>query len=161
MRIEEINLVGACELALTYPKQIQMILNKPVVIRCGRWCYTHKTLGNFYWARFADQGSSPDQWEIYPIANGNLVIKSLKDNKNLQVMPNGATKCENTSESQWENNTGESLWEQFGIEFKEGLYYIVSRHTDRVLQCDFFGHPNASNKNRSNWEALNIVPVDK
>jgi hypothetical protein len=54
MRIEEINLVGACELALTYPKQIQMILNKPVVIRCGRWCYTHKTLGNFYWARFAD-----------------------------------------------------------------------------------------------------------
>jgi hypothetical protein len=138
-------------LAKKYPSEIQAILNKPVIIRCGRFGYQNKTLNNEYWAKFTDYGSNPDKWKIYPLPNGHLIIKSLKDGKNLQAMPGGATRCHNHNEKEWE-------W--FDIEFIKNEFFIVSRHTNKVLQCDFFGNPNTSNYNRQNWEALHIYSPD-
>ena len=112
------------ELTKKYSKEIQAILNKPVVIRCGRFGYQHKTLNNEYFGKFTDYGNAPDKWQIYPISNGHLIIKSLKDGKNLQAMPSGATRCENQNEKAWE-------W--FNIEFIKDEFYIVSQHTKKVL----------------------------
>ena len=76
------------------------ILYRPVTIRGvnGRYLTNIFNRGKF-------EGSSRqrnDQWVIFPLADGNVVIKSLKDGNNLQITPSGDAQVFNANQQLWE-----------------------------------------------------------
>lgn len=79
---------------------------RPVVIK-GFTGQTLRNLGDE--TRFYDANETlPEtQWVIYPLSNGSVIVKSLKDQRNLQVLPDGRARVDNCNEL---------LWEQFNIE---------------------------------------------
>ena len=104
-------------------------------------------LSNEYWAQYGYGTDTKTKWLIYPIAGGKLIIKSMRDKLNLQVMLDGACKVENDNEL---------LWEWFSIEKGDNCFFIYSHHTKRILERNYFGKPNTSNLNKGHWQAVHI-----
>jgi len=78
------------------------IMNRPVIIRS----YTGQLLRNQKDStKFDTEGSFPaieSDWIIYPKPDGSVIVKSLADRLNLQVLPEGRARVENANELLWE-----------------------------------------------------------
>lgn len=126
-------------------------MNRPVIIRS----YTGQLLRNQGDStKFETEGSFPAiqaDWIIYPKSDGTVIVKSLADQLNLQVLPEGRARVENANEL---------LWEQFYIETNYtapgSVFYLVSKHTGNVLHCSPEGLVSTQTQNKGHQEALQI-----
>ena len=126
-------------------------MNRPVIIRS----YTGKLLRNQKDStKFDTEGSFPaieSDWIIYPKPDGSVIVKSLADQLNLQVLPEGRARVENANEL---------LWEQFYIETNYiapgSVFYLVSKHTGNILHCSPEGSVSTQTQNRGHQEAFQI-----
>ena len=89
-----------------------------------------------------------EQLRIKRRDDGNYIITSLRNGKNLQCQPNGHVQFANKNEQ---------LWEFWAVEKHGGKYFFVSQHTKKVLQCRPDGGLSCANENRQGYEAFQLL----
>ncbi len=88
-------MVEAKNLAIT--QNILKLIYRPVTIKGYSGKYLAKNADHVGFSKESGADVSA-QWVVYPLANGNLCLKSCKDGFNLKITAD-QTSCENEDES--------------------------------------------------------------
>ena len=78
-----------------------------------------------------------------------MIIKSLADNRNLQVVQDGRVRVDSTNEY-----VGEQYFIETNYIAPGSVFYLVSRNTGNALHCSAEGLISTQTQNRGFQEAL-------
>lgn len=132
-------------------EQLDFHFATPVPV--GGTCYLKSAHGNVIQnggdGKAVAANANKGPWEAVQfkeLKEGTFVIKSMKDENNLQ--------CDNNGSCQFANKN-EGPWECFKIQ-KKGNHIFLVAHTGNVVQVTDKGVVRAANKNMEKWEQLSI-----